>query len=150
VRDKWDFYKIQISIIMKMLTQKSSFLSFSSHSLSLSSENGSDMETASDVLSREDKSVSERKIKLSDQWVLTAAGDATIRRRGEKYLVRETCCRWRRTMHTNRSCLSRQLCLGSSRGRRWVRGRNKSSASWSSLGTSEEESDSSFTNRTRP
>jgi len=67
VRDKCDFYKTQINIIMKMLAQKSSFLSFLSHSLSVSSENSSDMETTSDVLSREDKSVSERKIKLSDQ-----------------------------------------------------------------------------------
>jgi len=135
--------------------QKSSFLSLLSYSLSLSLVRVVwTWREGERVLSWEDKSVSERKIKLSDQWVLTAAGDATIRR-GEKYLVRETCCRWRRTMHTNRSCLSRQLCLRSSRGKctrapRWVRERNKSSASWSSLGTSEEESDPSFTNRTRP
>lgn len=114
--------------------QKSSFSFLLSYSLSLSLVRVVGHGEGERVLSWEDKSVSERKIKLSDQWVLTAAGDATIRR-GEKYLVRETCCRWRRTMHTNRSCLSRQLCLRSSRSKctqtpRWVRERNKSSASW--------------------
>lgn len=80
--DKWDFYGARINIIMKRaLTQKSSPLSLLSplsvvFSLGLAGrKRGRDAAVVGEygtvasarILSREDKSVSERKIKLSDQ-----------------------------------------------------------------------------------